>query len=95
MLPLVSRERGNLPHVHRWRMLMHVDGCHWFTFSYTCECGATMNSRDERDPEFDPWSVMWYADDCGRCNELAKGARGQHAVMVVSRDGSTEVERVR
>lgn len=77
-LALVSRERGDKTHVHRWTLTMHMDGCHWYRSAYRCvDCTATFITHDERDVEADPWSAMWMSegeDDCARCDELMAGA---------------------
>ena len=46
-------------HKHAWRSNMHLDGCHWFTTGYTCQCGATASKTDERSPMADPYSLVW------------------------------------
>lgn len=73
---------------------MHADGCHWFTFSYRCACGATYNSTDERDIASDPWSGVWMepveGDECERCSALMNGATPMHSYAVISRDGTVE-----
>lgn len=47
---------------HRWRMLMHMDGCHHYSSTYTClddGCHWSLHTYDERDPAFDVWSLVW------------------------------------
>jgi hypothetical protein len=46
-------------HVHRWKVLMHTDGCHSFSSSYLCNCGAQRLEMAERDVGADPWSMIW------------------------------------
>ncbi|HEY1437407.1 MAG TPA: hypothetical protein VGG82_07880 [Casimicrobiaceae bacterium] len=46
-------------HEHKWQTLMHLDGCHFYTSSYRCSCGATATRTDERDPKYDPYSMIW------------------------------------
>ena len=36
-------------HKHAWQMVMHLDGCHYYTSSYRCRCGATAVTTHERD----------------------------------------------
>lgn len=65
---------------HRWRMMIHADGCHFFSSSYSCrDCGAAFNITCERTPNDDPWSSLWMMDEdggpiCERCEELLDGA---------------------
>jgi hypothetical protein len=63
-------------HVHAWRMVSHLDGCHYFSTSAACACGATLVQSAERDVEDDPYSRVWMTDDdtCERCRELLAGA---------------------
>lgn len=74
---------------------MHMDGCHWYTFAYSCACGASLNTTDERSIADDPWSGVWYDEsgECDRCRELRDGAEATHSLVVVSRDGTIEVQR--
>lgn len=69
---------------HRWLMIVHLDGCHFFKSSYRCiDCGAYYSIQLERDMSFDPWSAVWMeplTDDreseefCDRCEALLAGA---------------------
>ena len=80
-------------HEHSFTSTVHVDGCHWFLWSYACACGASATSRYERDVEDDPYSELWFDEDCERCTELRKGATPQASVIVYRADGSVELER--
>lgn len=62
-------------HDHTWRTTAHVDGCHFFITVAACDCGAVYRLKAERDPADDPYAVVWFLDDCERCNELAAGAK--------------------
>lgn len=64
---------------HVWKSSMHLDGCHSYTNSYACECGAWLGVRGERDRD---GLGFWYEPGtCERCDELWKGAR-PHGVHV-------------
>jgi hypothetical protein len=85
---LQSQTRGDKIE-HRWRMTIHADGCHFFTFAYTCvDCGAGLASITERDFNGDPYSAVWMDPDvwegedggCERCAELRDGAEPEHSV---------------
>jgi hypothetical protein len=66
-------------HKHAWKLALHLDGCHYYTSVYNCECGATLSTHDERDFANDPWSSAWVISDCPRCRELTHGAEPRHA----------------
>lgn len=77
---LQSQCRGDKAE-HRWKMLVHADGCHFYQSSYRCiDCGAYYSIWLERDMSFDPWSAVWMepigaeSEDCERCQELLGGA---------------------
>jgi hypothetical protein len=39
-------------HKHAWKASLHLDGCHWYTTSYTCtKCSAVATVTRERDPK--------------------------------------------
>lgn len=86
---MVSRDRGDKTE-HRWRLVTHMDGCHWYASIYVCrDCGASIATHDERDPSEDPYSLIWmdpgYDEDgqpveCKRCRELQEGAEPDHHV---------------
>jgi hypothetical protein len=63
-------------HTHTWRLISHMDGCHYFSTSAVCACGATLVQTAERDVKEDPYSAVWMDDDdsCGLCRELLAGA---------------------
>jgi hypothetical protein len=64
-----------MTHVHEWRFVSHLDGCHYFSTSAVCGCGATQVQSAERDMADDLNSAMWADDDsCERCRELLAGA---------------------
>ena len=75
-------------HKHRWKMVLHVDGCHFFTSSYACDCGATAATNTERDVDSDPYSALWMengdgdGEPCTRCRELLAGAKPDHVVEI-------------
>lgn len=67
-------------HEHRWKLRVHIDGCHFFSSTYWCpECGATRCSYSERDIEDDPYSTIWMLpegkEECERCTQLLEGAK--------------------
>ena len=65
-------------HAHSWTLAIHLDGCHEFSSSYTCDCGAVRSvgaERDFRHSTGDPYSSLWALPDCDRCRELMAGAR--------------------
>lgn len=76
---------GREIHVHQWGLGLHMDGCHYYTSTYACECGAALSTYGERDLKADPYSMIWMEpegseDDpefepCERCRELMDGAR--------------------
>ena len=62
-------------HEHVWSAVVHLDGCHAFSWSYSCPCGASRNTGCERDFKDDDMSyAMWFEESCERCNELMDGA---------------------
>lgn len=70
-----------MTHAHEWKMVAHLDGCHWFSTSAACACGATLVQTCERDVKSDPYSAVWMDDNdvaedqrCERCRELLAGA---------------------
>lgn len=70
-------------HKHAWKMVAHMDGCHFYASTYTCKCGATASTYDERDVKSDGWSAVWMDDEgrgepCARCEELMNGAQPEH-----------------
>ena len=77
--PNVSSE----PHAHMWRGIAHLDGCHWYSWTYACECGATRELWSERDLEANSYSAVWMVregdeEPCDRCDALMAGAEPQH-----------------
>lgn len=68
------------PHQHQWRMQMHIDGCHFHSSTYVCECGTRMETFSEREVASDSYSLMWLLpDECERCKELLDGAEPIHS----------------
>lgn len=66
-------------HEHGWTLVAHADGCHWYTSTYACVCGATLRDYAERDTREDPYSAIWFDDvegptQCERCKALIAGA---------------------
>lgn len=80
-LNLQSRTRGDKID-HRWRMVAHIDGCHFYASTYVCyDCGASYHISLERDIAGDPYSAIWMDPDalpedeqCERCEQLMQGA---------------------
>jgi len=64
-------------HEHAWKLVMHLDGCHFYSSSYSCECGAVRVSRGER--KMDGYSAVWALEDCERCQQLLAGATPKHS----------------
>lgn len=76
------------PHVHAWRMVMHLDSCHSFQSNYSCDCGATRATYAERNVQDDPYSIVWMdphgeetgvEGGCARCRELLAGEPPVHS----------------
>lgn len=68
-----------MTHEHEWRLVSHLDGCHYYSTSAACACGATLLQTAERDVKEDPYSAVWMGDGaeddgCERCRELLDGA---------------------
>jgi len=87
------------PCEHAWTTNFHADGCHWYSWSYRCLCGATYNTRAERDPVADPYSLVWMDEQtmnepCERCREILGGAKLRHTLTVILGDGTVEREEV-
>lgn len=79
------REVPNTPsiHQHQWRTVAHIDSCHGYSWTYSCECGASRETYGERSVEEDGWSAVWMMDDdgkpmCARCEALLNGAEPEH-----------------
>lgn len=73
---------------HRWRMAMHIDGCHYYGSHYFCEvCRSRFTITIERDLSDDPYSAEFMEPDpskpCKRCAELMAGAETIEAAIVV------------
>lgn len=64
----------NANHEHAFKFAAHADGCHWWVTTAVCDCGAVLRQTAERDIQADPYAVVWFSDDCERCDELAHGA---------------------
>lgn len=70
-------------HQHRWKMLAHLDACHWYSSAYRCSCGARRETWAERDVSFNSYSAVWMSRDdgeesCERCDALMAGAKPEH-----------------
>lgn len=76
-------------HEHVWRMVLHLDGCHWYSSAFSCECGAAARAYDERDVGSDPYSAVWMEpvseERCPRCEELLAGADAVHDFHIEER----------
>jgi hypothetical protein len=74
-------------HTHEWRTTMHMDGCHYYTTTATCKCGAVYGHRGERSPKADPYSLIWMDDPsgCGRCQALIAGSPARHNFVIERR----------
>jgi hypothetical protein len=73
-------------HTHRFKITAHLDGCHWYSTTAACACGATFASHGERSPRDDPWSMEWLMPEaCERCAELAAGAEPKYGEEVRER----------
>ncbi len=82
-------------HQHCWKMVMHVDYCHYYLSSYSCSCGAILSTNDERDPTFDPYSLIWMdpeetGTDCKRCDEIRVGGKVKNSVTLTLPNGTIE-----
>jgi hypothetical protein len=63
------------PHDHRWRSVGHLDGCHAYSWAYSCLCGASRSTGAERDFKGEEgMSMVWVEESCERCQELLDGA---------------------
>lgn len=66
-------------HQHQWEMQIHLDGCHFYSSTYRCECGARLETFDEREPMAgESYGALWMDTDCPRCRELLEGAESVH-----------------
>lgn len=87
---LVETDRDEAWHVflpahrHSFVANFHMDGCHWFKSSGTCECGVIHGFYGERSVKADPYSMVWYDEDdeCERCKALMAGARPIYEVVI-------------
>jgi hypothetical protein len=84
-------------HEHKWRLAVHMDQCHAYSSTYSCECGASATSYDERDPIADPYSFVWMDEEgrepCVRCTEIKAGAQIVTRLVVVDKDGKEELHK--
>jgi hypothetical protein len=70
-------------HAHEFKPSMHMDGCHWFSTTGRCECGAHYSFYAERSLSTDPYSAVWMEmGDCARCVELQNGARARGEIII-------------
>lgn len=70
-------------HQHQWKTVAHIDSCHGYSWTYSCECGATRETYGERSVRADGSSAIWMMDDdgkpmCPRCEALLNGAEPEH-----------------
>lgn len=80
-------------HKHAWKLTLHLDGCHFYSSAYACECGATLSVFDERSPKDDPYSTVWMSredgeEECERCTELLAGAKPKHTQAVTEKSAA-------
>lgn len=86
-------------HKHKWLMVVHMDMCHSYSSTYSCECGDSISSYDERDPVADPYSNVWMDPEvkdepCVRCKEIQDGAKLVSRTCLARADGTTEEKEV-
>lgn len=65
-------------HKHDFKLHTHIDGCHFYSSVYTCDCGEAISVYDEREFTEDPYSFCWIDETCERCAELMNGAESKH-----------------
>ena len=53
---------------HEWHQRVHLDGCHFYSTTFACDCGARLECFDER--EADNARVWMLPDECPRCKAL-------------------------
>ena len=62
---------------HRWKLVAHIDGCHWYQSTHQCAaCAMVALTYLERNPLEDPYSLIWMEPTdppCERCKALAAG----------------------
>jgi hypothetical protein len=90
-----SEWRTYLPeHVHTFAPGLHMDGCHWFGDSGTCECGVMYSAMNERSVTFDPYSAILMeplgSTECIRCEQLLNGARPRSEVVIERRSNANK-----
>jgi len=65
-------------HEHQWKGRLFADGCHHFSNTSECECGALMNVTGERifwlRGKMQP-GIYMALEGCERCHALEMGAR--------------------
>ena len=85
-------------HTHVWSGRLFSDGCHFYSNSYACECGAAMTISGERQMVsrgvIQPGAMM-AGDDCLRCDDLIAGAKRKPTQRHVLEPGEREWKRVR
>jgi hypothetical protein len=63
-------------HEHSFKTTLHMDGCHYYSTSATCDCGVVYGHRGERHLKSDPYGAVWMEGvECERCDALRDGAR--------------------
>jgi len=75
-------------HEHTWLGRAHFDGCHAYSWHYTCLCGASRKVGEERSfTDLDGLTAaMWFEESCLRCQELMAGAEPEEWDEIVEAD---------
>jgi hypothetical protein len=60
-------------HQHKWTTTVHLDGCHYYTTTATCRCGAVLSMTSERNPQEDPYSLIWMEPKVERVTRDERG----------------------
>lgn len=71
-------------HAHQFKPQAHVDGCHFYGWTYRCDCGETREQWQERDfRRWNPFAMLGYEKEkpCERCLELALAHRGPNKTL--------------
>lgn len=81
-------------HKHKWQLVIHMDTCHSYQSTFSCKCGDTVSTYDERDPVADPYSNVWMEINedkpCARCKEIQDGAKLVSRTCLARADGTTK-----
>ena len=81
-----------LTHKHEFRHTMHMDGCHWYASTAACECGASVGTRTERDPQSDPYSMVHMEPGVREVNRDEKGRFIQPRFEEIKCERCTELQ---